>query len=167
MQAIAVIGLSCLFPEANTPAEYWQNLLQEKNSCTSATELNLDTEPTRFLTDKKGVADKFYCARGGYIRDFTLDADGFLLPAERIEKLGETFQWPLHVAREALRDSGYYGNPKILKECGVVLGNLSFPTKASNHLLLSLYQQTLDPLLKTALNRPDFSLDSFAQQNNY
>ncbi|MDE0792551.1 MAG: PfaB family protein [SAR324 cluster bacterium] len=167
MQAIAVIGLSCLFPEANTPAEYWQNLLQEKNSCTSATELNLDTDPSRFLTDKKGVADKFYCARGGYIRDFTLDTDGFLLPAERIEKLGETFQWPLHVAREALRDSGYYGNTKILKECGVVLGNLSFPTKASNHLLLPLYQQALDPLLKKVLNRPDFSLDSFAQQKNY
>ena len=138
MQAIAVIGLSCLFPEANTPAEYWQNLLQEKNSCTTATELNLDTEPSRFFTDKKGVADKYYCARGGYIRDFTLDADGFQLPPERIKELGETFQWPLHVAREALRDSGYYDNPKILIECGVVLGNLSFPTKASNHLLLSL-----------------------------
>ncbi|MDP7171007.1 MAG: beta-ketoacyl synthase N-terminal-like domain-containing protein, partial [SAR324 cluster bacterium] len=167
MQAIAVIGLSCLFPEANTPAEYWQNLLQEKNSCTTATELNLDTEPSRFFTDKKGVADKYYCARGGYIRDFTLDVDGFLLPQERIEELGETFQWPLHVAREALRDSGYYENSKILKECGVVLGNLSFPTKASNHLLLSLYQQALDPLLKKALNRPDFNLESFAQQKQY
>ena len=167
MQAIAVIGLSCLFPEANTPAEYWQNLLQEKNSCTTATELNLDTEPSRFFADKKGVADKYYCARGGYIRDFTLDVDGFLLPQERIEELGETFQWPLHVAREALRDSGYYENSKILKECGVVLGNLSFPTKASNHLLLSLYQQALDPLLKKALNRPDFKLDSFAPQKNY
>ena len=167
MQAIAVIGLSCLFPEANTPAEYWQNLLQEKNSCTTASELNLDTEPSRFFTDKKGVADKYYCARGGYIRDFTLDADGFQLPPERIKELGETFQWPLHVAREALRDSGYYDNPKILKECGVVLGNLSFPTKASNHLLLSLYQQALDPLLKNALNRPDFSLASFAQQKKY
>ena len=167
MQAIAVIGISCLFPGANTPAEYWQNLLQEKNSCTSATKLNLDTEPSRFLTDKKGVPDKFYCARGGYISDFILDMDGFLIPAERIEKLGETFQWSLYVAREALRDSGYYGNLKILKDCGLVLGNLSFPTKASNHLLLPLYQQALNPLLKKVLNRKDFSLDSFSQQKNY
>jgi acyl transferase domain-containing protein len=136
MQSIAVIGLSCLFPEANTPAEYWQNLLQGKNSCTSATEHILEAEPSRFYVNKKGVADKYYCARGGYIHDFRLDADGFLLPAEKIEKLGESFQWTIHVAREALRDSGYYENSEILKQCGVVLGNLSFPTKASNHLLL-------------------------------
>ena len=167
MQSIAVIGLSCLFPEANTPAEYWQNLLQGKNSCTSATETILEAEPSRFYANKKGVADKYYCARGGYIHDFRLDADGFLLPAERIEKLGESFQWTIHVAREALRDSGYYENSKILKQCGVVLGNLSFPTKASNHLLLSLYQEALNPLLKNLLDRTDFCLDSFADQKNY
>ena len=167
MQSVAVIGLSCLFPEANTPAEYWQNLLQGKNTCTSATESNLEAEPSRFFADKKGVADKFYCARGGYIRDFSLDAEGFLLPAETIEKLGETFQWPLHVAREALRDSGYADQAEILKKCGVVLGNLSFPTKASNHLLLPLYQNVLDPLLKKALNRSDFSLNSFTDEKNY
>jgi len=167
MQSVAVIGLSCLFPEANTPAEYWQNLLQGKNTCTSATESNLEAEPSRFFADKKGVADKFYCARGGYIRDFSLDAEGFLLPAETIEKLGETFQWPLHVAREALRDSGYADQTEILKKCGVVLGNLSFPTKASNHLLLPLYQNVLDPLLKKALNRSDFSLNSFTDEKNY
>ena len=91
MQSIAVIGLSCLFPEANTPAEYWQNLLQGKNSCTSATEPILEAEPQRFYANKKGVADKYYCARGGYIHDFRLDADGFLLPAERIEKLGDNY----------------------------------------------------------------------------
>ena len=55
MQSIAVIGLSCLFPEANTPAEYWQNLLQGKNSCTSATEPILEAEPSRFYANKKGV----------------------------------------------------------------------------------------------------------------
>ena len=167
MQPIAVIGLSCLFPEANTPAQYWENLLQEKDSCTSATKSNLDAEPSRFYAEKKGIPDKFYCARGGYIRDFSLDPEGFLLPPESIEKLGETFQWPLHVAREALRDSGYFENSEILKQCGVVLGNLSFPTKASNHLLLPLYRKALEPLLNKALNRPDFKLNSFAQDKKY
>ena len=167
MQSIAVIGLSCLFPEANTPAEYWENLLQEKNSCTSATETNLEAEPSRFLTDKKGVPDKYYCSRGGYINNFSLDSEGFLMPSATIDKLGETFQWPLHVAREALRDSGYLENSKILKKCGVVLGNLSFPTKASNHLLLPLYRNALEPLLNKVLERTDFKLDSFAKEKNY
>ena len=116
MQPIAVIGLSCLFPEAKTPEDYWKNLLQEKDSCTSAAATDMDADPSRFFAEKKGTPDKYYCARGGYINDFKMDPDGYLLSAEIIEKLGETFQWPLHVSREALRDSGYIENTKILKE---------------------------------------------------
>ena len=115
MKEIAVIGLSCLFPGSKTPSEYWQNLLQGKNFCAPANKTDLEVEPSRFFTDKKGLADKYYCAHGGYINDFMLDPEGFLFPAERINKFGETFQWSLHVAREALRDSGYYENFKKLK----------------------------------------------------
>jgi len=166
MQPIAVIGLSCLFPEAKTPEDYWKNLLQEKDSCTSAAAADLDADTSRFFAEKKGAPDKYYCARGGYINDFKMDPDGYLLSAETIEKLGATFQWPLHVAREALRDSGYIENTKILKECGIVLGNLSFPTKASNHLLLPLYQKVIEPHLQKVLNRPDFNLGSFAAKTD-
>ena len=166
MQPIAVIGLSCLFPEANTPEDYWKNLLQEKDSCTPATASNMEADPSRFFEEKKGTPDKYYCARGGYIRDFCMNPDGFLLPAETIEKLGTTFQWPLHVARESLRDSGYFEEFEILKKCGIVLGNLSFPTNKSNHLILPLYQKVLEPLLQNALNRPDFSLGAFAAERD-
>ena len=59
MQPIAVIGLSCLFPEADTPKKFWENLLQDKNSCTLAIEENLEADPLQYSADKKGVADKF------------------------------------------------------------------------------------------------------------
>ena len=65
-----------------------------------------------------------------------------------------------------MRDSGYIENTKILKECGIVLGNLSFPTKASNHLLLPLYQKVIEPHLQKVLNRPDFNLGSFAAETD-
>ena len=82
MQPIAVIGLSCLFPEANTPAKFWENLRQGKNSCTSATEADLEVKISRFFSDKKGIPDKYYCTQGGYIRDFYLDSKGFLISQE-------------------------------------------------------------------------------------
>ena len=164
MQPIAVIGLSCLFPEADNPEKYWQNLIQAKDSCTNAAAAEMDAEPSRFFADKKGVADKFYCARGGYLNDFSMNPDGYLLPAENIEKLGATYQWSLHTAREALRDSGYLEKFEILKNCGIVLGNLSFPTRASNHELLPLYQSVLEPLLQKRLNREDFRLNPFAAE---
>ena len=53
MQPIAVIGVSCLFPEANTPEDFWKNLLQEKDSCTPATASNMEADPSRFFEEKK------------------------------------------------------------------------------------------------------------------
>ena len=73
MQPIAVIGLSCLIPEADTPKKFWENLLQDKNSCTPAIEENLEADPSRYSADKKGGSDKFYSSRGGYIRNFSMD----------------------------------------------------------------------------------------------
>ncbi|MGB1253868.1 MAG: beta-ketoacyl synthase N-terminal-like domain-containing protein, partial [Candidatus Promineifilaceae bacterium] len=29
MEKIAIVGLSCLFPDATTPQEYWQNLVAQ------------------------------------------------------------------------------------------------------------------------------------------
>ena len=100
MQPIAVIGLSCLFPEADTPKQFWENLLQDKNTCTLVLEENLEADPLQYSANRKGVADKFYSSRGGYIRDFSMDPEGFMLPPDTIKKLGSTFQWPLYTARE-------------------------------------------------------------------
>ena len=167
MQPIAIIGMSCLFPEAKNTIEFWENLIQGKNSCNSATLSDLEVELEKYLSEKKGVPDKFYSTHGGYIKDFSMDSGGFSLPKDLIEKLGESFQWSLHVAREALLDGGYLKKKDILKNCGVVLGNLSFPTKASNHLILPFYQEILESLFKKALNRPEFSLSPFSMKEEF
>jgi len=167
MQPIAVIGMSCLFPGAKNTKEFWENLIQGINSCTSATPSDLEVEVAKYLSEKKGETDKFYSTRGGYINEFSLESEGFLLSRELIEKLGESFQWSLHVAREALLDGGYIDKKEILKNCGVILGNLSFPTKASNHLILPFYQNVLEPHLKKILNHSEFSLSSFARKKDF
>ena len=166
MKPIAVIGLSCLFPEADKPKQFWENLLQDKNSCTIAIEENLEADPLRYTADKKGISDKFYSSRGGYIRNFSMDPEGFQLPPETINQLGPTFQWPLYTAREALLDSGYLKRTEVLEKCGLVLGNLSFPTRESNHLVLPIYQKALQKLMREALGRPEFSLHPFLDKKD-
>ena len=37
VEKIAIIGLSCLFPDAHNPEEFWQNLTEEKDSTSSIT----------------------------------------------------------------------------------------------------------------------------------
>ena len=53
------------------------------------------------------------------------DPSGFELQADEILRLDPVFQWVLHTAREALRDSGHNGQREGV---GAVFGNLSFPS---------------------------------------
>jgi len=162
MEKIAVVGLSCLFPEASTPEEFWRNLRQGKDSRSLATDKKMGVSVREYYDQRKGRADRFYCMKGGYVHDFEMDPTGFQISAERVQLLDDIVQWPLHVAREALRDSGYWGNAGALSKCGVILGNLSFPTKSSNRLFLPIYHRTVETCLQDLLGNKDFHLVPFS-----
>ncbi len=157
MEPIAIIGLSCLFPGARTPDEFWHNLLAETDSTSPATIDDLGVPPETFFDPLKGQRDKFYALRGGFVRDFAFDATGYQLPAAFLNNLDSLFHWPLYVAREALRDSGYLDSP-ARAQTGLVLGNLSFPTKTSQHLFAPLYQDALSSAIQELLGDPQFQL---------
>ncbi len=150
MEPIAIIGLSCLFPGARTPDEFWRNLLAETDSTSPAALADMGVDPLTFYHPDKGQRDKFYALRGGYVRDFVFDPAGYQLPSEALNGLDSLFHWPLYVAREALRDSGYL-NSVNHAHTGLILGNLSFPTKTSQDLFAPLYQSALNQALQELL----------------
>ncbi|MBD6614631.1 PfaB family protein [Komarekiella sp. 'clone 1'] len=158
MEKIAIIGLSCLFPDAQNPEEFWQNLIAQKDSTSSATSAEIGVDPTMFYHPVKGTPDKTYSLKGGYIRNFQFDPSEYNLPAELAESLDDTFKWSLYAAKQAIVQSGYWGNQDVLSKCGVILGNLSFPTKFSNQLFSPIYQQTIAPAVRELLQYEDFDL---------
>jgi PfaB family protein len=160
MEKIAIIGMSCLFPDAKTPDEFWQNLIDQKNSTSSATIEEIGVDPTIFYHPTKGTPDKTYSLKGGYIRNFHFDANGYNLPAEFLESLDNTFKWSLYTAKSAIEDSGYWGNP-ILAKCGLILGNLAFPTQFSNRLISPIYQETIKAAMAELLQYDEFNLAGF------
>lgn len=172
MENIAVVGIANLFPGSSAPEEFWQQLLKKEDCRSKATIEQMGVEPDKY-TGKKGDTDKFYCVHGGYIRDFDFDASAFVeanaqgqakkgngLTTEYLNQLDDLNQWALYVTQQALTDAGYWGSNK-LESCGVILGNLSFPTKSSNHLFMPLYHQVVDGALKQVLNN-DFQLSHFS-----
>ncbi|MEC8224269.1 MAG: beta-ketoacyl synthase N-terminal-like domain-containing protein, partial [SAR324 cluster bacterium] len=164
MQPVAVIGLSTLFPDASDPNSFWENLLAGKDSRAEAGQEQMDLDPKRFFDPRKGTLDRYYCLKGGYIRDFELDPEGFALDAQRVQLLDQVHQWTFYVAREALRDGNHFHNKNQLRDCGLILGNLSFPTRSSNHHFLALYQKALEKQLSELLEKPGFQLESFAPE---
>ncbi|HYX13777.1 MAG TPA: PfaB family protein [Nostoc sp.] len=158
MEKIAIIALSCLFPDAKNPEEYWQNIVNQKDSTSSATVEEIGVDPTIFHNPVKGTPDKTYSLKGGYIRNFKFNPSEYNLPSEFVAGLDNTFKWSLYAAKQAIEQSGYWGNQNVLAKCGVILGNLSFPTKLSNQLFSPIYQQAITPAVRELLQDEDFNL---------
>ncbi|NET72597.1 MAG: polyketide synthase [Sphaerospermopsis sp. SIO1G2] len=158
MEKIAIIGLSCLFPDAKNPQEFWQNLSEEKDSTSDISVSELGLDPRIFYDQTKGKSEKFYFLKGGFIRNFDFNPQEYNLPGEFVESLDNTFKWSLYAAKQAIINSGYWGNQSALSQCGVILGTLGLPTKASNQLFAPIYQQTIEPTISELLHEKDFQL---------
>jgi PfaB family protein len=82
---------------------------------------------------------------------------------EEFERLDDLKKWSLYVAHEALKDSGYVDNSDVLKRCGVILGNLSFPTKSSNQLFVPIYHQVLNQAIIDLTGDDSFVLPRYSE----
>ncbi len=158
MSKIAIIGVSCLFPGAETPEAYWSNLVAKKDTRVFADAEQMGRNPDEYFAAEKGAKDKYYCTLGGYIQNFKFDPTGYAVAADHLSGLDNTSQWSLHVSREALKDAGYLEQPEVLQRCGVLIGNLSFPTKASNQLFLPLYHTAMSEPVQSVLKDPSFQM---------
>ncbi|TEW55936.1 3-hydroxyacyl-[acyl-carrier-protein] dehydratase FabA [Psychromonas sp. RZ22] len=166
MENIAIVGIANLFPGSSAPEAFWLQLLQQQDNRTEITKSELGVDPLKYL-GKKGDSDKYYCLYGGYIRDFNFDATEYLpepnitdISTEKLMQLDDLHQWSLFVTKRALQDAGYWKSA-ALKDCGLILGNLSFPTKQSNFLFMDLYHDVVELALQKTLNS-SFQLTPFA-----
>ena len=165
MSKFAIIGISGLFPGSSTSEGFWDNLMEGKDLLGIANEEDFGANPDLFFHPDKGTVDKCYSTRGGYIRDFQFDPNGFQTPADKLKQLDKLYQWSLYVAKEALKESGYLKNEEALKKCGVILGNLSFPTGQSHKMMSEIYSQTTQEVLRDLLD--DESLEIPAANHDF
>ena len=159
MSKIAIIGTSGLFPGSSTKDEFWDNLMQKKDLTGLAVEKDFGADPRQFFKPEKGIVDRCYSLRGGYIRDFKFDPSGYNLSKDFLAKQDKLYQWPLYVAKEALLESGYLYDKKTMKKCGLILGNLSFPTASSHQLLSDVYTQTTEVAVQELLKDKNFKIN--------
>ncbi|RRR73545.1 MAG: PfaB family protein [Candidatus Viridilinea halotolerans] len=143
-QPIAIVGMACLFPGASSLAEFWQNLVAGRDSTSLATMEQMGIDPLLLFDPAKGQRDRYYALRGGFVQSPPFDPTGYQLPPEQLAELDKLYAWTLRVTREALADGGVFGDREALTRCGLVLGNLSFPTHASQRLLAPIYRRAVE-----------------------
>ena len=159
MEPIAIVGMGCVFPGADSPDAFWANLLAGTDTTSLATRDDMGVDPALLYDPARGRRDRYYSLRGGFVRGFRLDPWGLRLPASRLEALDPLFGWTLHAARAALADGRYLDREDTLAGCGLILGNLCFPTRASSRLFAPVYARAVEAGLSTRLGRDVGQLD--------
>lgn len=103
-QPIAIIGMSCRFPEANNIDEYWQLLCNGKNVISPIPEQRWELLKD---TDERCIREQAEHCRGGFLSAITgFDAYFFGITPREAVRMDPQQRMMLEVAYEAFEDAG-------------------------------------------------------------
>ncbi|PHM72635.1 beta-ketoacyl synthase N-terminal-like domain-containing protein [Xenorhabdus sp. KJ12.1] len=167
MEHIAIVGVGCLFPGADSPEKYWDNLLHEKDCSTPLSAQELGVDPACYYSSEAAKPDTINYINNGHVRDFHFDGKGYHLPEEELNTLDDLFKWTIYAADQALNDSGYRQHKNILQKTGLILGSIGMPTHSTKQLMNPFYHKILQPYIQELIAQPNFKFNQFWPQANH
>ena len=144
---IAIVGQGCVLPGALDPQQLWNSVLEGRDVLGDPPESYWGLDPDAISTSPDGdTMDRTWSRRGGYVRGFDdhFDPTGFLLDADFVRGLDPLFRWTLEAARQAWQDFGQKIDETSPKRGGVILGNLSYPTRSLAEYAESVWRSEED-----------------------
>ncbi|MDD4915297.1 MAG: type I polyketide synthase [Methylococcales bacterium] len=122
MNAIAIVGMACLYPDADSPQQLWESVLAQRRAFRRmpAERLNL----ADYAASDDPQADSIYISEGAFIKDYEFDRLGFRIAGSTYRSADLCHWLALDIAGRALADAGF-GDGKGLPtdSTGVLLGN--------------------------------------------
>ena len=121
-EPIAVVGIGLLFPGAQSPAEYWDNIVSGSSGIVDVPPDRWGNPDLYYDPDPK-VPDKTYSRIGGFVTGFEFNPLKYRIPPSVARKMDRTQQMAVTCVGEAIQDAGL--TPEQLKgqKVGIVLGN--------------------------------------------
>ncbi len=136
-EPIAIVGQGCVLPGGLSPEALWNTVHEGRDVLGSPQPDYWGVSPAHVLRDQNDATyfDHACSDRGGYVRGFdeAFDPRGFLVDAEELRGLDPLYLWAVEAARQALESAGWRPG-EVPGSAGVVLGNLSYPTKTMTDL---------------------------------
>ncbi len=121
-EGIAVVGMACCYPGANSPQQLWENVLARRRAFRRlpAERLNLDD----YLADKNDPGDTFYTTQAAVIEGYEFDRVKYHVAGSTFRSVDPVHWLALDVAAQALSDANF-ADPEDLpkKTTGVFVGN--------------------------------------------
>ncbi|WP_433272528.1 type I polyketide synthase [Actinosynnema sp. CS-041913] len=156
---IAVVGLSCRYPDAVGPDELWQTVLGRRRAFRRLPDQRLSAAYRGGPEDP----DLTYASHAGLLRDWRFDRDRFGIPGPLHRAVDHTHWLALEVAADALADAGHPDARGLDRErAGIVLGN-TLAGEFSRAAQLRLRWPFVHRAATAALDRAEVPDDQAAQ----
>ena len=105
LEPIAVIGIGAIMPGALNKDEFWQNIIQGKNSIIEVPKDKWDA--ALFYSPNRHDPDKTYSKIGGFITGYKFNSLKYKIPPAVAKQMDTIQCLALDIAQMALEDSGY------------------------------------------------------------
>ncbi len=150
---IAIVGMSCLFPQAPDLASFWQNIVDGTDCTRLVTEEEWSTQrffdPLRkspeqqelssgeIQANQKGrLIEKIFCRRGGFITDLAdFDPLQFGVMPKAVDGSDADQMLALKLACQAIADAGYNTKPFSAENAEVIIGRTAAPGQGAMNLI--------------------------------
>ncbi|MCF8091457.1 MAG: acyltransferase domain-containing protein, partial [Desulfotignum sp.] len=101
---IAVVGMGCTLPDADTPEIFWENILDKRYSIKKMPEDRFDHK--LYYSPDRGAEDKTYTTLAGFVDHFTFDFERFGYAPDKAKRLSRSQQMALETAYKAVESAG-------------------------------------------------------------
>jgi enediyne polyketide synthase len=121
-ERIAIVGMACLYPDADSPAELWENVLAKRRSFRRIPPERLRLEDY-FSTDPQ-VPDSTYSAHGAFIEGYKFSRSHFRVARGTFCSTDLAHWIALDIAEKALKDAGFLQDYSLPRQStAVIVGN--------------------------------------------
>ncbi|MBX3669586.1 MAG: SDR family NAD(P)-dependent oxidoreductase [Rhodocyclaceae bacterium] len=120
MSAIAIVGMACVFPDARSPRELWENVLARRRAFRRVPAERLRLEDYGPAAGDDGI----YCGQAAVIEGYEFDRERYKVAGDTWRAVDPVHWLALDVAGRALADAGFAAGLGLPREaCGVLVGN--------------------------------------------
>ncbi|MEJ2885804.1 type I polyketide synthase [Actinomycetospora aeridis] len=121
-ERIAIVGMGLRYPDASSPAEYWENVLAGRRAFRRLPDERMNAED--YYSSDPSAPDRFYASQAAVLRDYEFDRVGHKVAGSTYRTTDTTHWLALDVAGRALADAGFTDGDGLPRaRTGVVLGN--------------------------------------------
>ncbi|HKR14750.1 MAG TPA: SDR family NAD(P)-dependent oxidoreductase [Pyrinomonadaceae bacterium] len=120
--SIAIVGMACRYPDADSPEQLWENVLAQRQAFRRIPPERLRLED--YFEKNRNKPDTTYSAQAALLEGFEFDRQRYRVAGALYRTVDPSHWLALQVASEALADAGYENGERLKRETtGVVVGN--------------------------------------------